>query len=149
MVNNITAAYLDFTLNQPDQLLRNQLIFTYLQSSQNIQLPKNIRLEIVAGFQGPSAYGVFRVSPFGWADLGLKRSLWQDKLEMALNVTDIFRSRERTFIANYNGNINENTMYLGSQSVRVNLRYRFNKGAKFDIKKRNNNLEESNRAGGN
>lgn len=148
MNNNVTVAYQDFTVEQNDQALRNQQLFYYAQSTQNIQLPGNIRLELNAGYQGPAAYGLYKIKPLWWLDAGLKRSFRDDKLELALNVTDIFKTRNIQGAANYNGNINEFNQYFGSQSVRLNLRYRFNKGAKFEEKKRNTNLEELNRTGG-
>ena len=120
-----------------------------MQSTQNIRLPKKVMLEINTAYQGPLAYGLYRISGLWWADAGLKRSFKDDKMELSVNVSDIFRTRRIIGAANFNGNVNEFNQYFGSQSVRVSLRYRFSKGTKFEMKKRNSNLEELNRAGGN
>lgn len=147
--NNLTVAYQDFSVEQQGNTLRNRQLFYYIQSTHTIQLPKKLMLEMNAGYQGPFAFGLFTISPFWWADAGLKRSFLDDKLELAVNVTDIFKTRRIIGEANFNGNINEFNQYFGSQSVRVNLRYRFSRGASFEMKKRNTNLDELNRAGGN
>ncbi|MDX5422615.1 MAG: outer membrane beta-barrel family protein, partial [Hymenobacteraceae bacterium] len=72
-----------------------------------------------------------------------------DKLTLSMNVTDIFRSRMLNIDTELNGNVNAIKQYHGARAFRVNLRYRFSKGSKFESKKRNVNLDELNRAGGN
>ncbi|MDQ4140289.1 MAG: outer membrane beta-barrel family protein, partial [Bacteroidota bacterium] len=148
MNNTFNVAYQDYTIEQKEQSLRNKQLTYYGQSTQNIQLPKKVRLELNAFYQGPGAYALYRISALWGIDVGVKRSFLNEKLEFSLNVNDIFRGQQIIGKANYNGNINEFDQYFGSRSLRVNLRYRFNKGAKFEEKKRNTNLEELNRAGG-
>lgn len=148
MNNNITISYQDYTIEQKERSLRNRQLNYYAQSSQNIQLPKKIRLEVNAFYQGPFAYALYKISPLWGIDVGVKRSFLNDKFELSVNVNDIFRGQQIIGKANYNGNINEFDQYFGSRSLRVNLRYKFNKGAKIEEKKRNTNLEELNRAGG-
>jgi hypothetical protein len=149
MNNNLTLAYQDFTVEQAGRSLRNEQLFFYMQSTQSIRLPKKVMLEINTAYQGPLAYGLYRISGLWWADAGMKRSFMDDKMELAVNISDLFRTRRVIGAANFGGNVNEFNQYFGSQSVRVNLRYRFSKGTKFEMKKRNSNLDELNRAGGN
>jgi hypothetical protein len=149
MNNNLTLAYQDFTVEQAGQSLRNQQLFFYMQSTQSIRLPKKVMLEVNTAYQGPLAYGLYKISGFWWVDAGLKRSFKDDKMELSVNVSDLFRTRRIVGAANFGGNVNEFNQYFGSQSIRVNLRYRFSKGTKFEMKKRNTNLDELNRAGGN
>jgi hypothetical protein len=147
--NNLTASHQDYTLLLAGKPLRNEQFFLYAQSTSNIQLPKNVRAELNLVYQGPSAYGLYKIAGNWGVDLGFKRSFLKDKMEVSLNATDLFRTRRIIGKANYNGNINEFDQYFSQQSVRFNLRYRFNKGEKFEAKRRNTNLEELNRAGGN
>lgn len=147
--NNLTLSHQDYTIIIQEQPLRNEQLFFYAQSTSNIQLPKNLRLELNAAYQGASAYGLYKIAANWGLDAGVKKTFLDEKLEASLNVTDIFRTRRILGKANYNGNINEFNQYFGQQSVRFNLRYRFNKGSQFEAKKRNTNLEELNRAGGN
>lgn len=149
MNNNLTGAYQNYTTRLNNEFLQNEQFFYLIQSTQNIQLPKNIRMEVNAGYQGPTAYGLYQIEPTWWVDAGLKRSFMEDKLEVSMNVTDIFRSRQVVGSANIGGNINTFDQYFSAQSFRLNLRYRFNRGEKFEAKNRNVNLEELNRAGGN
>ena len=147
--NNVSLAYQDYTIRIQDQAFRNEQLFLYAQSTSNVQLPKTIRLELNAAYQGPSAYGLYKIAGNWGIDAGLKRSFMNDKMDLSLNVTDIFRTRQIIGTANFNGNRNEFDQYFGQQIFRVNLRYRFTKGKQFEMKKRDTNLEELNRAGGN
>ena len=145
--NTTTLAHQRYTnLIDGETLLREQLFFV-AQSNHNIQLPQKIRLEVNAGYQGPAVYGMFEVKDNWWVDAGLKRSFMDDKMALSLNVTDIFRTRAMDLTTRMDGNVNNIKQYHGAQSVRINLRYRFNKGKEFEAKKRNVNLDELNRTG--
>ncbi|MGV3642519.1 MAG: outer membrane beta-barrel protein [Adhaeribacter sp.] len=147
--NNLTAAHQDYSIVINEKPLRNEQFFFYAQSTSNIQLPKKVRAELNLGYQGPLAYGLYKISGNWGVDVGFKRNFLNDKLEASVNATDLFRTRRIIGKANFDGNRNEFDQYFAQQSLRLNLRYRFNKGEKFEAKKRNTNLEELNRAGGN
>ncbi|MCX2741801.1 outer membrane beta-barrel family protein [Pontibacter anaerobius] len=147
--NNATLAYQGFIKELNDQSLENQQLSFSAQSNHNIQLPKDVRLELNAAYQGPMAYGLYHIKANWGVDAGLKRSFMEDRLDLSLSVTDIFKTRRVEGGTNINGNTITSSQYTGSQSFRVNLRYRFSKGAEFRASKRNVDLEEVNRAGGN
>ncbi len=150
MNNNLTVAHQDYTISLAEgQSFRNQQFFLYAQSAHNIQLPRNIRLEVNFDYQGPRIYALYRIQQSWALDTGLKRTFLNKQLELSATVTDIFRTRRFAGTSNINGNVNEIKQYFSQQSLRLNLRYNFNKGAKFEAKKRQTNLEELNRAGGN
>ena len=120
--------------------------FTYFaQTNHTVQLPAKLRLEVNGTYVGPGLYGVSRVQGFGWVDAGVKRTFAKDQLEVNLSLTDIFRSRRLGGSVDQGGNVSTFSLYRNDQSVRVTLRYRFDKGEKFDGKRRNNTLEEVNR----
>ncbi|QNF35531.1 TonB-dependent receptor [Adhaeribacter swui] len=151
MNNNFTVGYQSYQIAIPEQnqTIQNKQLFTYARSSNNILLPQNIRLEVNLDYQGPRVYAAYKIKQ-NWAmDAGLKRSFLNKQLEVSANVTDIFRTRRFAGTANVNNNVNQINQYFAQQSVRLNLRYNFNKGEKFEAKKRNTNLEELNRADGN
>jgi hypothetical protein len=104
-------------------------------------------MEVNAGYQGPSAYGLYKIDQNWWVDAGFKRAFLNNQLDLSVNVTDIFKTRKVIGAANFDGNINEFDQYFGMQSFRINLRYRFSRGEKFELKRRNTNLEELRRAG--
>lgn len=149
MNNNLTVAYQNYSMVLQEQALKNDQLFFMGQSNHTVQLPEKIKMEVNAGYQSAGVYGLYKISSNWWVDAGLKRSFLNDKLDLGLNVTDIFRTRRIQGAANFNGNINTFNQYFGAQSVRLNLSYRFNKGEKFEMKNRNSNLEELRRAGGN
>ena len=145
--NNLSLEYQNYTMYLADKHRRNEQVFFFAQSNHNLQLPKNIRMEVNGGYQGPSAYGLYKIDQNWWVDAGLKRSFLNNQLDLSVNVTDIFKTRRVIGAANFDGNINEFDQYFGMQSFRINLRYRFSRGEKFELKRRNNSLEELRRAG--
>ncbi|AMM52285.1 TonB-dependent receptor [Rufibacter sp. DG15C] len=147
--NNATLAYQEYNTIIKEQNINNSRMMFMAQSNSNILLPKNFKLEATAGYQGAGVFNVYRTNPSWFMDLGIKRSFLKDQLDVTLNVTDIFRTRKMQGYSDVQGNTNTIDMYHYNQSVRLNLRYRFNKGEKFEMKRRNTNLEELNRAGGN
>ncbi len=147
MNNNATLAYQRFSLNLNESTVLNDQIFFTVQSNQNIQLPKDIRMEVSASYQGPAVYGLYTLKSMWGVDAGFKRSFLNDKLTLSMNVTDIFKTRVMKINTSLDGNTNAIDQYHGAQSVRLNLRYRFNKGKEFEAKKRNNSLDELNRTG--
>ncbi|RDC63831.1 hypothetical protein AHMF7616_02440 [Adhaeribacter pallidiroseus] len=151
MNNNFTVGYQTYRIAIPEQnqVINNNQLFTYARSSNNIQLPRAIRLEVNVDYQGPRVYAAYQIKQNWAVDAGLKRAFWNKQLEVSANVTDIFRTRRFAGTANVDNNVNKINQYFAQRSVRLNLRYNFNKGEKFEAKKRNTNLEELNRAGGN
>ncbi|WP_018477554.1 outer membrane beta-barrel family protein [Pontibacter roseus] len=147
MNNTATLAHQRYTNVINNQSLLREQLFFMAQSNHNIQLPHDVRLELNAGYQGPAVYGMFEIDDMWWLDAGLKRSFLNDKLDLSLNVTDIFKTRNLDLTTRQEGNLNRIIQYHGSQSVRINLRYRFNKGKEFETKKRNVSLDELNRTG--
>ena len=147
--NNATLAYQRYSTVLSNELRQNERLFYTIQSSHNILLPKSIRMELNAGYQGPLAWGMYQIEGNWWVDLGLKKSFMDDKLDLSMNVTDIFRSRKVLGSANLGDDINSFKQYFSNQSVGMSIRYRFSRGEKFEMKQRNNSLEELNRTGGN
>ncbi len=146
--NNATFAYQRFSTMQNNELLKNNQFFYMFQSTHNIMLPLKIRMELNGGYQGPGVWGLYRIKGQWWLDAGLKRSFMEDKLDLSMSVSDIFKSRWVHGSANFSDDINEFKQYFGARSLNLSLRYRFTKGEKFEMKKRNTNLEELNRTGG-
>ncbi|WP_240337139.1 TonB-dependent receptor domain-containing protein [Rufibacter psychrotolerans] len=149
MSNNATLLYQSFAQNRNDQVLRNKQVTFLAHTNHNLLLPAGVRMEVNAGYQGPIAYGLYKLEANWWVDAGLKRSFINEKLDLSLSVTDIFRTKRIAGETSINGNSITSQQYNGTQSFRVNIRYRFSRGEKIDVKKRQIDLEEVNRAGGN
>jgi hypothetical protein len=99
-------------------------------------------------YRGPIYYGVYQIGGQVWADAGIKKSFMDNKLDLAINATDIFRSRRDKLFVDFQ---NQNTImdnYQGNQSVRFTVRYRFSRGEKFQAQSRRvGNQDELNRTG--
>ncbi|WP_162054637.1 outer membrane beta-barrel family protein [Pontibacter pamirensis] len=147
--NKATVGWQYFSTDVNGQRTANEVVTYMLQSTHNILLPQNYRVEVNAAYVGPQAYGLFRIEKQWWVDLGVKKSFLNDKADLSLSLNDIFRSRWMLGSTKTGRNSNEIKQYLSHQSVGLNLRYRFSKGEKFELRKRSTNLEEVERAGGN
>lgn len=146
MNNNLVFAYQKYTTVLDERPLENKETFFMAQTTNNFQLPKDLKFELSAAYQGPLAYGLYKIESQWWIDAGIKKSFMNKKLDVSLNVTDIFKTRQVVGSANIDGNVNSFDQYFSAQSFKVNIRYMFNKGEKFEMKNRSNSLEELNRA---
>ena len=146
--NNATLAYQHFNVVLNENSILNKQLFFNFQSTQNIQLPQGVRLELSAQYQSPLAHALYKIESNWGVDVGLKKAFLNKKLDVSLNFTDIFKTKQVVGAANIDGNINSFDQYFSNRSVRFNIRYLFNKGEKFKSKKRNITLDELNRAGG-
>ncbi|MBC5992220.1 outer membrane beta-barrel family protein [Pontibacter cellulosilyticus] len=148
MNNTATIMYQKYTAEREQQVLANEQVSFMLQSNHALQMPKSIRLELNAAYQGPAAYGLYRVNASWGVDAGLKRSFMNDKLDVSMSVTDIFKTKRMAGTINIDGNKIKADQYRGTQSFKISLRYRFSKGSEFKANKKSTNLDEVNRAGG-
>lgn len=141
-------------LNQQDndlvidgEKIENNNFFYMFQSNHQIGLPADIKLELNGTYRGPMAYGVYDIGEQWWLDVGIKKSFMNDKLDVSVNATDIFKTRDMHVTAAYTGNSFVMDQYFGERSVSVNLRYTFSRGSKTEQKGASGNLEEMSRAG--
>lgn len=146
--NHASLTWQYFAMELGGQKVENEQISYMAQSKHNILLPHNYRFEVNATYVGPQAWAFYQIRPQWWLDLGIKKSFFDDKLDISLSLNDIFRTRRMIGNVNLEGNTNHLNQYYSSQSVALNLRYRFSKGEKFTIRNRNSRLEEVERAGG-
>lgn len=129
------------------QPVENDNLFYMLQSNHQINLPLGIKAEVNGTYRGPAAYGVYNIARQWWVDAGLKKSFFNDRLDVTLNATDIFKGMEMDVNAEFIGNTIQIEQYFDNRSVSLNLRYIFRK-SNSNKKVRQNSLEELNRAGG-
>ncbi|WP_224998475.1 TonB-dependent receptor domain-containing protein [Cesiribacter sp. SM1] len=147
--NNVMLAYQSFETSFNDLQQVNEALFFMTQVNNTIKLPLGITAELSGIYRGPLAHGLYQIDGAWWVNAGVKRSFMADKLDVSLNVSDIFKSLIETGSADIGANRNNFDQYRGTRGLKLNLRYRFSKGEKFESKNRNSNLEELNRAGGN
>lgn len=145
---NITVFHQEFTTVLLNRTESKKATTGMVRVANTFMLPNNLKIELNADYRSNTVWGLYSIEPEWGLDFAVKKSFMDKKLEAALNISDIFRSRQFRGDANYNGNINEINQYFGRQSVGFTLRYRFSRGEEFQARQRNNNLDELNRAGG-
>jgi len=146
--NNLVAGYQKNKLVLKQEEIQNSQLYWMLQSTHNVLLPLGLQLQATAGYNSPSNHGVYQFKRQWWLDAGLKKSLMQDKLDVTLGATDIFRTRDMRGDASYNGDVFRFVNYFMVRSIKLNLRYNFQHGQNFKARNRSIKLEELNRAGG-
>lgn len=143
--NTLVVSYNEFNMLVEDMQLENSALFYSIQSNHNILLPFKIKMDINAGYLGPGVSGLYKMASRWWVDGGLKRSFLDNKLELSLNVNDIFKSYRLIFTTNIGDNINEFDQYFRDRAFGISLRYNFSSGEKFETRQRNTKVEEVDR----
>ncbi|MEG9327888.1 outer membrane beta-barrel protein [Salinimicrobium catena] len=145
--NTIVYNRREYELQVNDKLLENKDDFLMIQSNHQVNMPFDLKLELNATYRSPYVLGLYDVNDRLWLDAGLKRSFLNDRLDMTLNATDVFRSQRSKIEADFLGNHYEMSQYFSQQAISINLRYNFSKG-KPRQETRKKDLEELQRAGG-
>lgn len=144
--NNFILTRDEYKVAMEDQILENENYYFMAQSNHQISLPMDITAEIGATYRGPITYGVYDTGAQFWVDGGLKKSFMDEKLDVSLRFTDIFRGMEQDVTADFLGNYYSLNQYFSQQSVSINLRYNLSNGISSK-KTRQETLEEMDRAG--
>jgi hypothetical protein len=145
---NLSVFHQEFTTFLNGNQVENNATSAFARAGNTFMLPNDFKLELNADYRSNTVWGLYAIGEQWGVDFAIKKSFLDKKLDASLNITDIFRTRRFEGSSNFNGNINEISQYFGQQSVGFSLRYRFSKGEEFQVRQRNTNLEELNRAGG-
>lgn len=122
--------------------------FFMAQSNHQVSLPWDVQMELNATYRSSNSFGVYAIGQRWWMDAGLKKSFIDDRLNVSLRATDIFKTLKTNVEADFLGNHYELQQYFGHQSISINLRYNFSNG-NSKRETRSNSLEEMSRAGAN
>ncbi|MCC9167994.1 TonB-dependent receptor [Pontibacter harenae] len=123
----------------------NEQFLVSLQSLHTIQLPKDFRTELNLLVRGPQANGLYRMAPVYRVDFALKKSFMDSKIDLALNVVDVFESFRFLWAADIAGNVSDFDQYFRVRTISLSLRYNFSRGQKVEQKRRSSGPEEVNR----
>jgi hypothetical protein len=98
----------------------NRAFSTYLSSNNTFRLPKKFTAELTALYRGAFASGIYKVNSYFNMNAGIGKSLWNGKGTLALNITDVFNTRQFTNnVENYQG---VNGVFINKAETRfVNL----------------------------
>jgi hypothetical protein len=149
-VNNTgVLSYSSYKASLEGYVVDNSRWNGYLQSQHKLTLPKGFSVEVNGTYISPEAWGVLRLKGSGWVEAGVKKSLFNEKLDVSLNFNDIFQTDVTRFTVAFQDQNTRLRQYANQQSVRLSLRYKFRKGEKFDGPgSKGSNSEELQRTGG-
>lgn len=143
--NLLQVNYNQFTSQLGAELLDVSQLSYLLRSQHNFTLPKGFKLELVGLYLSPQIWGQGEIRGFGWVDAGVSKSLMKDKLALAINGGDLFRSqviRAKVDFADIDTSFRQ---YRNNQNVRITLRYNFSKGQSFRVNSNSGSSEERKR----
>jgi hypothetical protein len=130
-------------------VIQQGLFSVYAQLNNSFSLPQRIRLELNGTYMSPQVFGPFWMDQLWRVDAGFKKSFLDNKLDVSINGMDLFRGMQFNGRANFQGQQAVINQYNGLQSIRMTVRYKFNKGTKFEAPRRNGGIEEISRTGSN
>jgi vitamin B12 transporter len=142
---NLTLTYKEFHWLESDKKETNRLFAPTMQVSNQFSLPHKWALEVTGYYNGRIAEGQARIGPFGAISMGVRKSLWENKLSLYIYANDIFlTNRPRIDLRNgfIAGSYNERR---DSRMAGVTLMYRFSSGNMFREFRKQESTEESKR----
>lgn len=142
--NTILFNYSKFNMMSNLGAVENEQLFFLAQSNHTILLPQNFRLEVNLLYRGPAAAGFYTIASMHRVDIALRKSFMKKKLDVTVNVNDLFKGFRYLWTTDINGNQNDFDQYFRFRTVGLSLRYNFSKGQKVSIKQRTG-IEEAGR----
>lgn len=139
----LTQNYFDSVLN--NNRLDSEQFSYFLQTQNSFDLPKGYKMELFGAFFGPQNVGQFVIDDFFWFDFGVSKSIFDDKLNISLKGSDIFRSRKIKSEINFGSLASNVNQYNNNQSISLSLRFNFVSGKDFSIEKRSGSDSEKER----
>jgi len=140
--NSMNLRYLTYSYFQNGATFRPEKFTVDLSSSHIFLLPKGHSLEVSANYTSPSLSGVYVLRPFFTIDAGYRKAFLNEKLNLRLSVTDLFRTIHYWGYSVYDG-ANISYDHTGD-TRRVNISLAFHFGGKVkSVKQRQ--LEEEKR----
>jgi len=141
--------YQTFDAELSNFMVENRLWSAQVQNQHQLSLPGNFKVELSAIYRSPMYFGVYRIEEQAWLDAGVNKSFADNKWNVSLNFSDIFRSRMAFISTDFQNQETNFENYDGFQTARLTVRYNFSKGEGFQIRSRRaGNQEELERAGG-
>jgi hypothetical protein len=95
--------------------------------------------------RGPAANGLYIMAPMHRFDLAFKKSFLNKKLDVTVNVVDLFKTYQYLWTTDIAGNVNEFDQYFRVRVIGASLRYNFSRGQKVEQKRRGTGADEVNR----
>ncbi|MBB6371359.1 TonB-dependent receptor domain-containing protein [Chryseobacterium shigense] len=143
--NNQANIFYSKTISDLTNTLNDIEAWTVSVSSNNsfvLNSSKTLRAELGFTYQSPSIANSYKISSFYYFNAGIKLSLLEKKLQIALNAMDIFKTNKMTFTQIVNNIKQENYDYRDTQKIRLSLSWNFGKSLKIQSRKLSNDEEK-------
>lgn len=146
--NTLNVYHQEFSTNLETGNVENEQTSAYYNLQNTFSLPNDIRLELSGRYFSQFAYGLYTFEPRWSVNIGAKKSFLDDKLEVAINANDIFRTLQIEGDGNIGSNINLVDQYPGFQNIGFSLKYNFGNLNNQSQQRRDSSLEELERTQG-
>lgn len=122
---NAGCYYVDYIGNVNDHHYTNAS-FTYRgYISNQFILPKNIKIELNASYNGPRLEEVYYYKSLLYVGVALKKSFLKDKLNFSIGINDIFKLGASQYSVNFQDQKSESYQYYDSRRIYIGLSYNF------------------------
>jgi outer membrane receptor protein involved in Fe transport len=141
--NNVQVFYMGFKSKSDtgEDLNAGQMAVTY-NMDHSFTIDKTFTAQLSAQYQSPLQYGIFKVgSQIVW-NAGLKKSFMNKKMNLSVNMNDIFNTRKQNISTTYQNMDLRFTEKSESQIGRISLSYRFGKNEVKAARRRSTGLED-------
>ncbi len=143
--NMLQVTYNQFQTQIGEDFLDVDQVSYMVRTQQNFTLPKGFKMEVMAMYLGPQIWGQGSIGGFGWVDAGITKSIMKDKLSLAVNGTDLFRTQLIKANVQFADIDTSFRQYRSNQGVRFTLKYNFARGESFRVRSNSGSTEERNR----
>lgn len=143
--NMLQVNYNRFKSQIGDDFLDQDQTSFMMRTQHNLTLPAGFKLELIGMYIGPQIWGQGTIDGFGWVEAGVTKSLMKDKLTLAVNGTDLFRTQVIRANVNFADIDTSFRQYRSNQGIRFTLRWRFAQGESFRVNSSTGSTEERNR----
>ncbi|WKS95396.1 TonB-dependent receptor domain-containing protein [Riemerella columbina] len=143
--NSATIYYSKTTSDLPNTLPKIDRWVLYFNSNNSFILnkEKTLRAELGFSYLSPSVAGSYTTTAWYYIDAGLKYSMLNKQLQIAINATDIFRTNKTTFTQIVNGIEQKSYDYGDTQKVRLSIIWNFGKSLQKQQNIQSNEEERS------
>ncbi|WP_296685841.1 outer membrane beta-barrel family protein [Flavobacterium sp.] len=140
---------LDISYSETNSILKETLpqikmwsVYFSSFNSFNLNKLKTLKAEINFIYQSASISNSYKTTAYYKFDAGLRKELCDKRLQLAISISDIFKTSAIVFSNNVNNIIQEKFDYPDSQKIRFSVLYKFGKLIKDDKREFSNKDEE-------
>ena len=125
---NASASFTEDTFQGIDKLIYKNNIWSFnasINQQFNFNKSKSFTGEINFYYDSPSVQGTFTISQSSSLELGCVKKFYNEKFQIALLISDIYRGEKQKVSTRYANQNNYFLDYRDTQSFRINLKYNF------------------------